>query len=437
MTPPAGFKRVSRRRSGLLPVLSSILTFQVCLCLLPVTRLLSRESMIEGAGPRLEATRVFLDVPFNYQNYIKTEISFVNYVRDRKQSQVHVLLTEQATGSGGREFTVTFIGEHEFAGVNDTLRYTSDQLETEEVIMRGVVRTVKLGLIRYVSRTPLADDIVIEYRESPAPASAEDRWNNWVFNIQANGNIGGEEKMSSFAVFGYISADRVTSELKASIHASTNYYENNFDMNGLDISSISRSHQFQGLVVKSLGRHFSVGIYGSASSSTYSNLKSLVEGAPAVEYNVFPYEESTRREFRFLYRLGYTAVHYHEETIFDEIYENLLQENLSAVLEIKEKWGSARSGLEGSHYFKDLRKNRLQFTAGLTLRLLEGLSLTLGGAVSRIHDQLSLPKQGASETEILLYRKQLATQYDYAFSIGFRYTFGSIYSNVVNPRFGT
>ena len=35
-----------------------------------------------------------------------------------------------------------------------------------------------------------------------------------------------------------------------------------------------------------------------------------------------------------------------------------------------------------------------------------------------------------------LRRKAQATSYNYSISVGLRYTFGSIYSNVVNPRFG-
>ncbi len=51
-----------------------------------------------------------------------------------------------------------------------------------------------------------------------------------------------------------------------------------------------------------------------------------------------------------------------------------------------------------------------------------------------IRDQLSLPKKEATEEDVLLSIKQLATQYDYRFSIGFRYRFGSELSNIVNPR---
>ncbi|MDD1777527.1 MAG: hypothetical protein LUQ65_05105, partial [Candidatus Helarchaeota archaeon] len=72
----------------------------------------------------------------------------------------------------------------------------------------------------------------------------------------------------------------------------------------------------------------------------------------------------------------------------------------------------------------------------LSLRIFKGISFNISGQVSLVHNQLSLPKRGATQKEILLQRTQLATQYYYWTSIGLSYTFGSIYSNVVNPRFG-
>ena len=122
----------------------------------------------------------------------------------------------------------------------------------------------------------------------------------------------------------------------------------------------------------------------------------------------------------------------------DGIYpnENLLKESLTITLEFKQKWGTFSSSLEGSHYFHDFKKNRLQFRSELSLRLIKGLNFNIGGSYSRVHDQLSLPRGEATFEEILLRRKQLATTYNYRFSIGLSYTFGSTRSNVVNPRFG-
>ncbi len=111
-----------------------------------------------------KALKIFIDCdlcgPDDF-DYIRTEIAFVNYVRDRKKAQVHVLITPQETGSGGTEFTITFIGQQEYAGNNDTLKYVSKKDDTDDVVRQGTVRVMKLGLIRYVAKTPQAEQITI------------------------------------------------------------------------------------------------------------------------------------------------------------------------------------------------------------------------------------------------------------------------------------
>jgi hypothetical protein len=133
----------------------------------------------------------------------------------------------------------------------------------------------------------------------------------------------------------------------------------------------------------------------------------------------------------------YKEVRYLDETIYDKMKEALIYESLSTTLEIKKRWGSLASTLEGLHYFHDFEKNRLELYCNLDLRLFEGFSLDIRGAVTMIRDQLSLPKEDATIEEILTSRREIATDYDYYLSFGLRYTFGSIYSNVVNPRFGS
>jgi hypothetical protein len=46
-----------------------------------------------------------------------------------------------------------------------------------------------------------------------------------------------------------------------------------------------------------------------------------------------------------------------------------------------------------------------------------------------------LPKQGATTEEILLRLRQLETNYSYSVSMGLTYSFGSIYTSILNPRF--
>ncbi|MDH4271506.1 MAG: hypothetical protein OEW18_05965, partial [Candidatus Aminicenantes bacterium] len=46
------------------------------------------------------APKIYIDCDWCDFDYVKTEITFVNYVRDRKEAQVHVLINIQPTGSG-------------------------------------------------------------------------------------------------------------------------------------------------------------------------------------------------------------------------------------------------------------------------------------------------------------------------------------------------
>jgi len=74
--------------------------------------------------------------------------------------------------------------------------------------------------------------------------------------------------------------------------------------------------------------------------------------------------------------------------------------------------------------------------AELSLHLFKGFSLELRGNYSMIHNQLSLQKSAVSQEEVILQQRQLETQYSYWGTVGINFTFGSIYNNIVNPRFG-
>lgn len=168
----------------------------------------------------------------------------------------------------------------------------------------------------------------------------------------------------------------------------------------------------------------------------HCNLRLSVSPAPAVEYNWFRYAESTRRQLGFLYRFNVSDVRYREETIYDRMRERLLSQSLDIALEVKEPWGTASATLTGSHYFHDPRMNKVTCSGEISIRLVKGLSLNIDASYDRIRDQLGLPKGERTLEEILLRRKEMATDYSYFLSVGLSYTFGSIYSNVVNPRFG-
>jgi hypothetical protein len=393
------------------------------------------------------AVRVFLDCPDTFCDfdYYRTEITFVNWVRDRQFAQVHILVTTQRTG-GGQEYTLAFIGLERFAGTVDTLRWISRRTDTEDDIRRGVGQTIRLGLVRFAAKTPVAPNLAISY-SAPASAAAQvrDPWNYWVFSAGLTGNFNGEKSLKFQFWSGRLSANRITEKWKINFSINQNYRQSDFSIPEFDstgtqigeqkVRNITRGYNVNTLIVRSLGAHWSFGVRGLASSSTYLNQKLAARVAPAIEYDVIPYSQSTRRLLTFRYEVGPTAYRYTDTTIFNRLRETRFSQSLNASLSIKQPWGSAGISLEGSNYLHDFNKHRLTFFGNGDFRVYKGLSITLFGSVGLIHDQLSIPRAGASEQEVLLQRRQLATSYQYFGFFSLRYTFGSKFANIVNPRF--
>ncbi|MDI6844927.1 MAG: hypothetical protein QME28_02195 [Candidatus Saccharicenans sp.] len=386
------------------------------------------------------APRVYIDCGYCDLDYIKTEIPFVNYVRERKEADVHVLITTQATGSGGREYTLTFIGQNRFEGQDDLLKYFSHKTDTEEEVRAGLTSVLKIGLMGYVNRTPIREKIKVEYqKERPAVPMAPqvDRWKSWVFSLSTGGYFSGEQSHSSESLRASFSANRVTRDSKFNFSVSASCRHNRYTYEDLAFESSTRSYSGTGLYVWSLGEHWSAGYFFLISRSTYENYRVRINVSPAVEFNLFPYSQSTRRQLRFLYRIGPTFARYFEETLYDRTKETRLSQSLGITLELREKWGSISTSIEGAHFFHDPGKHHLSVFHVISLNLVKGLNANIFGGASLIHDQLSLPKGGASWEEVILRRKMLATSYSYFAAVGFSYNFGSVFTNVVNPRFGS
>ena len=372
---------------------------------------------------------------------MRTEITFVDYVRDRQDAQVHILVTQQQTGGGGTEFTLHFIGLRELRTISDTVTYVSPPAASQDDLRRGMARTIRLGLVRYYASLGQAERFDVTYTApksgTAASGATKDRWHLWVFRITANGYGNGEESNSSVSLYGSVSANRTTEMWKLIFGINGNYGQNRFTLSDSStFNSYSHSYGFNDLVVKSLGPHWSAGERASWTSSTFLNQQRAIRIAPAVEYDVFPYSQSTRRTLTLQYSPGINFFWYQDTTIFDKISEVRADQTLTASIDLRQPWGSVSGSLEGAAYIDDFSKNHLILFSALDLHLIKGLSLSLFGQISRIRDQLYLPKGDLSDEERLLRLRQLATSYNYFLQIGLSYSFGSIFNNVVNPRFG-
>ncbi len=396
----------------------------------------------DSAAVEGEALRVFVDCRSRYCDFdhFRREIAFVNYVRDRQDAHVHVLVTTRRTGSGGDEFTLAFIGQGEFEAVDDSLQYFSSDTDTQDEVRSGLTRTLKLGLVRYVARTPVAELLDVTY-EAPdelvsTPQVVEDPWNFWIFRIRVGGDLGGEEKQSFFSGNGSLSANRTTEEWKIRLFASGWYSEDKFTLSdGSPLTSIARNYGGGVFAIKSLGDHWSLGANAEARVSTFRNQDLATEIGPAIEYNIYPYAESTRRSLTFVYVVQLNYYDYDQVKIFDKTTEIRPAHFMEISLAARQPWGTAITSLELSSFLDDFSQHRLDLSGRLNVRLVRGLQLIIHGSIARTKDQIYLARDEATDEEVLLRRRELGTDYRYFFNLSLSYTFGSIFNNVVNPRF--
>lgn len=399
---------------------------------------ISQEKRDSTKSYRNDALKIFIDCNMFDVNYFRENMKFVNYVRDGKEADVHVLFTTQNTGSGGQEFTITFMGQLKYKNMNDTLHFDTDANNTDDEKRLQALNMLKLGLIRYVVKTPLCKQIGINYQSDESENEVvKDKWNNWVFNTNVGGWFQGEASVAYSSIWSSFTAKRITPGWKIINAVSNNYNENFYIIDDTThVTSTNNSWGARNLTVKSLNDHWSAGGGINFSSSTYNNIKIKATFSPSVEYNLFKYSESTRKQLRFLYAIGASSVKYIDTTIFDKVKEILYYHSLGVAFQYIEKWGSLSVSVSGSQYLHDLTKNSVDVSGSVSVRIFKGMSIGMSGGFTFLHDQIALPKEGASTQDILLRIKQLQTTFSYWNNININYTFGSIYNNVVNPRFG-
>jgi len=394
-------------------------------------------SQTDTTSTRKNALKIYLDCNFCDLSHIRKEVSFVNYMRDSKEAQVHILVTRQAAGNGGNEYTFTFLGQKKFANKNDTLKVISQPDATDDEIRNQQINILKLGLVYYIAHTPSANMLEIgSATTSEEEEIVEDRWKSWVFSLGTSGYFNGDSNYKRRFANANATAEKVTEETKTEFFLYYNNNETSYMIDGEEVKTLNQSSGASNLQVWSLNNHWSLGYTLHASSSDYNNLKGSFSGYPTLEYNLFPYSESTIRQLRFQLKVGYLYNMYNDTTIYNKIEEGLFKQRFTIAYETSQKWGSINASVTENIYLHDFSKNNFNLYSSLNIRIVKGLSFDLSGSVSFIHDQLYLPLEGASRDDVLLRQEQLATQYSYWGSIGLTYTFGSMYNNVVNPRFG-
>ena len=392
-----------------------------------------------------EALKVFLDCKANtpcFSDYVKTEISYVDYVNVREAANVHVLVTSLGNGAGGREFTLKFVGLGEFRGVEDEVLFSTLPTDTEDLMRREFVRTLKLGLVRYALHTRAATELQITRQAPRGPArpagdsrAARDPWNHWVMRARVNGSYDSESTSNSTSSTVFASANRTTAAWKLGLSTYRASSESNYTFSdGTTYNSTRKSHDVTAQAVRAVAGHVSAGGKAYVAANTYENKDRVLNATGAVEYNFFPYSEGTRRQLTLQYYVGLTNFRYIEETVYAKMAETVGNHGARAAFDMKQTWGSLSATFDYWVYMHNREFNRKTLAFDGDIRLFKGFALSLSARTSSIHDQLYLPKGEASDEEVLARQRQLATSFRRSLRVGVSYTFGSIFSSVVNTR---
>lgn len=385
--------------------------------------------------------RVYIDCNRCDYNHIRREIPFVNYVREPAQADIHLFITDQRTGDGGRKYEFSFIGKRTFEEMDFEIEKTIERNATEIEVREEINNVIRMGLFPYVLKSKGSAGFLLSYEvdedNTSVDAAAEDPWNYWVFEIYAGSlSLDMESSKTEFDSRWGFYANKVTEDWKIRFRPYFNYYYDKIERtNRKNIESRRHRHGIESYAIRSINSHWSAGVFGYYLTRNDQNFRHQAEVLPGVEYSLFPYDIATRKEITFSYRLGYSYQDYYDRTIYNKLKEQLLKQEIRARVAIEQPWGSLSSGLVGSHYFHDVEKRRAEFFGNISVRLFEGLSIWAGASFEMVRDQLSLRLGDTSLEDVLLRQREISTDFELSGYVGFSYTFGSDFANIVNTRF--
>ena len=399
-------------------------------------------------GQSEEQLKIFIDCSSSscQMDFIKTEIQFVDYTPDFKAADLLVLITQQTSGGGGSQFQLIFFGQNRFKGQNDTLRYDIKRNSTDFELREKIVKYLKVGILSFLGQSEKMDNYDIEVHKKIRVDSTSisikknDTWNYWVFYLNSSGSLNADQVYNSLRYSGYISATRITDEIKIrfDLSAGKDKTSYKFGDDSVGITKIivnNSNYDFFHQIVKSLSQHWSTGYDFDISRSTFTNYKLSILLRPAIEYSVFPYSQVNTKVLTIKYGIDVVKNQYFDTTLYLKTKETLFGQGIGVALGFNQKWGTVSFSASSHSYINKPKYYNIGLATRLNLRITGGLSCNLTIYGSYLRDQVYLPKGQATEQEVLTRQRQLATNYTYSTTFGITYRFGSKVNNFVNTRF--
>jgi hypothetical protein len=376
-------------------------------------------------------------------DFIRQQITICDFVRDRRESDIHILIISQQAGTGGLKYDVQFIGQGSWATQQDTLFFFTSMSSTQYDIRQQLVQAIKAGVTMYLAKMGQLDKLNISFAADSSIQNSSvlniDKWNSWVLRVGGRANFSGDKNYKEKGISANASASRVTDRSKLEFFFYNSTSQNAYTFMENETKTILKTRndykEAEQSYVKTISRKWSWAFQSAFRKSSYDNLENAVSAEAGMEYNIFPYKSSSTKFLALRFMMEIEKRNYLEETVFDKTKETLLSNDLGIYASFMQPWGSISSNITWYNYIHDFSKNNLSMQANVEVNLFKGVSINFFGYASLINDQLNLSKAGASSEEILLRLKALSTSFNYYTGMGINYRFGSKFNNCVNPRF--
>lgn len=389
-----------------------------------------------------EKVKIYLDCSWSCDyDFLQREMSYVDFYRDAKTANLHIIVKGERSSTGGEIVTFRFIGIEEFKGVENTLLLDVPPNTSDNDERLLYLKMLKKGIYAYIIRTSDKDNVSISFGETDkedVKKEEKDKWNNWTFETSIGGYFSGQESYLNSNSYMSLSANRITAESKFtssfSFNSSVSKYKFETDP---DVTVENKSKYANMTYVKSKGEHFSIGAKANYSQATFMNYDGSYKFSPCVEYNLFPYSESSEHRLSLLYGVSANHNDYTDTTVYLITSENFASHLFEFTYNNEQTWGSFNFSIRGNQILDkdDLRKYNVRISSRADWNITKGLSLNYSASINFDRAQIHLPLSSVTYEEIILRQKELESNYFYYMYFGISYTFGSMKNNVVNPRF--
>jgi hypothetical protein len=331
-----------------------------------------------------------------------------------------------------------------FSALQDTFAFTLDAYATDDITRAALLHYIELGLVPYLMKTPAKDliSLIIDEGETGyAPKLDSDKWRNWIFELNAGTNLSSTKSLKNVNVTAGLDFYKVTPEIKVESYNAFAFSEQKYklyDGDSLIYSNLSSQQQISSgnLVCISIGDHAGIGGVGVYERDNFRNLNHQLSVGPAIEYNIYPYAEATRKQFRFLYIPYYEYSDYIDSTVHNKIKENRFNHELNIMVTYNAPAFRIDAAASAVSSLTDFSQH--EFGCSIFWRRTfekQRINFNINASFIYSNDQVGLKKETASMEEFLLNKCELESEFSYTIGFSISYRFGSKQDNTVNPRF--